>query len=170
VPLSGDFDNHAPEGQGSENPVGFSIAALVVFVGSLLTCNLLERAAFVFLAAWPIFLFLDAASTARIYRRSPADFQRFERNRIFVELVGRLGLLPAFLAFIVLVELPIFAFATLLIGPALSSYLLGASSRLSCAAASAGILSFAHADGWRINRGSLGICSRIKSPSPKISR
>lgn len=135
--------------------VGFALAVLAVLSAALLAVDFLVFFALLPFAAWPLFLYLDADSTKRMYLQSPAKFERVERNPFFVALVQHLGFAPAFPTFVVLVEIPTFALISFVIAPALGSYLFGGASLLSCLAAGAGVLAFAHADGWRTNRAAL---------------
>jgi len=135
--------------------VGFAVAVLLVLSASLLAVGAYMPLAALSFAAWPLFFLLDAASTRRIYLRSPKEFEHIERNRVFVALVRRMGVVPAFPAFLALAEIPIFAFISLVIAPALGAYILGGASIVPCLSAGAGVLAFTHAQAWGQNRGAL---------------
>jgi len=147
-------------GRASFKIVGFAIAVLLALSATLLAVGAFMPLAVLPFAAWPLFFVLDAASTRRIYLRSPEEFERVERNRVFVALVRRMGVVPAFLAFLALAEIPIFAFISLIIAPALGTYLFGGASIVPCLSAGAGVLAFTHAQAWGQNRGALKRGSR----------
>ncbi len=134
---------------------GFAIVMLLVLSVTLLAVGAFVPLAVFPFAAWPLFFFLDAASTRRIYLRSPQDFERVERNRVFVALVRRVGVVPAFPAFLALAEIPIFVFISLVIAPALGAYIFGNASIVPCLSAGAGVMAFTHAQAWGQNRGAL---------------
>ncbi len=140
-------------GKASSKFVGFAVAVLLVLSATVLAVGVFTPLAALPFAAWPLFFFLDAASTRRMYLRSPDEFEHVERNRVFVALVQRMGVVPAFLAFLALAEIPIFLFISLVIAPALGAYLFSSTSTVPCLSAGAGALAFTHAQAWRQNRG-----------------
>lgn len=97
-------------------------------------------------ACWGVAFALDALSTKDFYLEDPSAFPERESNPFLPALVGRWGFGKGLLAFVLAVELPFFALASL----ALHLFLwpLGPVTAPGTAAA---MMAVAHAHGFEVN-------------------
>jgi len=134
---------------GALKALGFAAGVVAAFSAAMLAAQAVQPLAFFLFSLWFFAFYLDAATTEKIYRLSSTTFKWGETNRIFVALVRRVGMSLAFPLYFAAVEVPCFAFISLVVAPALGSFLFGGVSVEASLGAGAAALAFAHAWGWR---------------------
>ena len=84
-----------------------------------------------FAATWSLGFVSDIVTTRRFFVIEPENFGIRERNRVFPTLVGKLGFTRAVPVFILAVEVPLAAVATLILSPSYLAVTQGIATGLS---------------------------------------